>query len=76
MSDESGPAFPINDKLYNGSHHRSYPGMTPRDYFAAQAMGVVLGKALDLESPDPGYPRLVAELAYNVADAMLKERNK
>lgn len=65
-----GPAFPANHfDLTDGEH-----GMTLRDYFAAKAMQAYLSS----------YPRGVvsspiadiAADAWDMADAMLKERTK
>jgi hypothetical protein len=58
-----GPAFP---------HLTAYQhdaGMTLRDYFAAKAMGSIIG--LDKLSADQ-----VADIAYFMADAMIAERDK
>lgn len=61
-----GPAFPST--LTDDTLH--VPGMTLRDYFAAQAMqGYTAGK-YDL------YPHEKAEKAYKIADRMLEERAK
>ena len=69
MTDTSngGPAFPCDqDPLH------CYPGMTLRDWFAGQALSFCLaefgGNADD--------QRQYAEAAYQIADAMLKERDK
>jgi len=43
-------------------------GMTLRDYFAAQAMQ---GLIVDVVQPQYDY---IAETAYSMADAMMKER--
>ena len=65
-----GPAFPLHpsaDCRYNES------GMTLRDYFAAKAMQGILAATL---TPNTIWSQdEVAETAYTVADAMLKERN-
>jgi hypothetical protein len=59
-------AFPVG---YNG-----HQGMTLRDYFAAQAMQVLIAKTIsadfDFNTED------VAMGSYHMADAMLKERNE
>jgi hypothetical protein len=73
---QGGPAFPqeTNSLL-------SYSGMTLRDYFAAQAMtgaqiwDAVLNKKNAYFSQVNGCNAL-AETAYAIADAMLKEREK
>ena len=74
MKDEL--AFPIQD-AYSMSTER---GMTLRDYFAAQALtgaqiwdAVLNGKEASQFS---GGVNKLAEVAYAVADAMLKERSK
>ena len=66
--DTSGPAFPINA---NESADRCiYTGMTLRDYFAAKAM---LGL---LTSTRISKPDWIANDSYEMADAMLKAREK
>ncbi len=58
-------AFPVqgSDEL------SSDPGMSLRDYFAAQAMnGVLNDPNLDMSGDE------IARWAYAIADAMLKER--
>jgi len=70
MSDinTGGQAFP--DKYTNG--------MTLRDYFAAKAMPIFMAEMDGPDGDNPGGPtwqsHQVAELAYEVADAMLKAR--
>jgi hypothetical protein len=68
-----GPAFPHTDSMDTATR----PGMTLRDYFAAQALtgaqiwdAVLNGK----NSPFAGGVDKLAEVAYAVADAMLKAR--
>lgn len=69
-----GPAFPVV------TTHESYvsdSGMTLRDYFAAQAMtGAQIWDAVlnGQNSPFIGGVEKLAEVAYAVADAMLKAR--
>lgn len=61
--DNGGPAFP--------SH-----GMTLRDYFAAKAMqGFAAHNGLNVCGPNNAAYN-VAGMAYEMADAMLQERNK
>ena len=65
MSEENGgPAFPVIDGLVYGK------GMTLRDYFAAKAVSGLCA--------DPSMPSATkaAEIAYAVADAMLKAREE
>ncbi len=72
-----GPAFPFIDS----SSPLEHSGMTLRDYFAAQAMtgaqiwdAVLNGKNAQLSHE--GGVNTLAEIAYAVADAMLKAREK
>lgn len=70
------PAFPQTEETLVGEGK----GMTLRDYFAAQALGVILSALID----DPNSGKVAegalfaaaANSAYAVADAMLKERAK
>ena len=59
-------AFP---KPYNG-----HDGMTLRDYFAGKAMQVLIAKMISSEFDF--LDEDVAMSAYQMADAMLKERNE
>ena len=69
MSDThtGGPAFPAPA----GVSHITEQGMTLRDYFASKAMEGFLA-TVKVNCPDD----LIAEDAYNLADAMLKARKK
>ena len=60
-----GPAFPYEF----GSCNR---GMTLRDYFAAKAMQAFLSRRESITCPD----EIIAQDAYNAADAMLKAREQ
>jgi hypothetical protein len=60
-------AFPVS---YNG-----HEGMTLRDYFAAKAMQVLIAKMMNEEGWD-FIQEDVAMGSYQMADAMLKERNE
>ena len=63
-----GPAFPIHWQTHED-------GMTLRDYFAAKAMPSVL---VDAKLPPETWPKalpLIADFAYQMADAMLKARD-
>ncbi len=59
--DNGGPAFPTETFMTDG--------MTLRDYFAAKAMQGLLAR-------NAGGEGVVHEKAYQIADAMLKERAK
>ncbi len=65
-----GPAFPTRT---------SHPGMYLRDYFAAKAMQGLIARestgAFNFET-HPDDPWRVAMWAYDVADQMLKVREK
>jgi hypothetical protein len=63
------PAFPHSVLYQNGYIAPLAEGMTLRDYFAAKAMQAILN---DAEIFWEG----AAPLAYQYADAMLKERSK
>jgi hypothetical protein len=62
-----GPAFPTWEQDEYGSKFFN-EGMTLRDYFAAKAMQ---GMMHDVTQP---VGEVIAEWAYQVADAMLKAR--
>jgi hypothetical protein len=59
------PAFPIVVDYGDGVKYQT--GMTLRDYFAAKAMQALLGYEESTLQND-------AEVAYQMADAMMKER--
>lgn len=70
--DNGGPAFPAPDLGEQDFFQKgAYPGMTLRDYFAAQAMNGSMASC----APDQDItPRLMAKWSYEMADAMLKAR--
>lgn len=67
------PAFP-------STHHNGWgepeKGMTLRDYFAAKAMqgGIDLVPHMATPKVDKSVPQIIAEMAYEYADAMMKAR--
>ena len=68
------PAFPTTKPLdYWGDQNQ---GMTLRDYFAAKAMqgGIDLVPHMATPKVDKTVPQIIAEMAYEYADAMLKAR--
>ncbi len=77
--DDGGPAFPtiINVADEAGHLHRVVTGgMSLRDYFAAKAMQCLMADAIakvPLGAKTDGVD--VAEVAYEMADAMLEQRN-
>lgn len=67
MTDQTTPAFPQPTGI-----NLFYSGMTLRDYFAAKAMqSLILAEHSKNELNE-----IQAVMAYEVADAMLKERIK
>ena len=71
IANKGGPAFPQAVRETDGST-TYWHGMTLRDYFAAKAI-----HPLVVELDDEGnywHPHHLAELAYDIADAMLKAR--
>lgn len=73
MTDKTGgPAFPETRWDDMTRQDVQWTGMTLRDYFAAKAMQALInpkGESLDRITEVPEY-------AYQIADAMLKEREK
>ena len=69
---DGGPAFPTENFIDHGPnalHDVYHPGMSLRDWFAGMALtGVMLKTTAE--------PQLLASLAYDLADAMLKVREK
>jgi hypothetical protein len=64
-------AFPSEEKDGRGEHFQNHFGMTLRDYFAAKALhGAMTGKEYAVYTT----PEELAEVAYIMADAMLKQR--
>lgn len=51
-------------------------GISLRDWFAGQALGAVYATYLQHNKPEVGWFGDVARVAYEVADAMLEEREK
>lgn len=72
--DDGGQAFPSSSTAGGGGEYYAahMPGMTLRDYFAAKAMAAVITSPF----PETSLPCEIAETAYLMADAMLKERAK
>lgn len=79
--DAGGPAFPIHPDMPSRIgcvNSKSDAGMTLRDYFASSALagGLEQGSRDTMDGGWWHYPSLVAERAYDIADAMLEARNK
>lgn len=67
-TDDGGPAFPDPQEDWRGAK-----GMTLRDYFAAKAMYGILAGDHPITHDKHPLP-IVAHVAYELADAMLKAR--
>ena len=78
MANEGGNAFPTTVTDYvddNGKQWNHYEtGMTLRDWFAGQVVGVISNLKGAREGVGPA--ERLAEGAYMIADAMLKERER
>lgn len=67
------PAFPRpSSPAHEYGFHLHQDGMTLRDYFAAKAMQAFLSKDSAMTYPDD----IIAQDAYNAADAMMKAREE
>lgn len=79
-----GPAFPTVEQFNNNGSIAVYAdsGMSIRDYFAAKAMAAIQATPEHVlesdgsDGPSPLTDADIARLAYQMADAMLKERDK
>lgn len=75
---DGGPAFPRTAHLKEGDPDNYWSacaqdGMTLRDWFAGQALSVLM---LSGDPSREGHARLVASRAYAVADAMIAARGE
>ena len=69
MTDTGGPAFPTKNYAAIQPLAEGYSeGMTLRDWFAGKAMQGLMDAAMPMPE--------IAQAAYQMADAMLKERDK
>lgn len=74
---DGGSAFPNEGGDFSGLH--ADPGMTLRDYFAAQALTGMMANPDTFKNEKAGGAELRARLTgscYAIADAMLAERSK
>ena len=74
IPNDGGPAFPAEQhECQDNSWNQTFsPGMTLRDYFAASAL-MALNVQAHVAPPAAEY---LAYSAYNIADAMLKVRER
>lgn len=64
-------------EIPNGAFDDGENGMTLRDYFAAKAMqGILAGNYYNAILTNNGEDSFIVERAYELADAMLAEREK
>lgn len=78
MTNTGGPAFPC-ETIHPCGSHEQVDGLSIRDYFAAQAMtGAQIWDAIlnGKNAQFSGSVETLAEVAYAVADAMLKAREQ
>jgi len=64
-------AFPTSAQSWDIHNGRDLSGMDLRDYFAAKALNGLINY-----SPEPEEHKLIAELCYQLADAMMKARDE
>ena len=72
------PAFSVSAELCQDLTIEQQRGMTLRDYFAARAMqgGIDLVPHMATPKVDKTVPQIIAEMAYEYADAMMKAREE
>ena len=80
---DGGPAFPRAMSQFDGGTHMigdpefAQEGMTLRDYFAGQALAGMCSELSSLtNAKQADVLRVVTGSAYEMADAMLAERDK
>lgn len=79
-----GPAFPVQYETGGRDNSQiTYFGISVRDYFAAKAMATLIDQDDDdlrewVTDPEEGMPSIkaLAVASYEIADAMIAERNK
>ncbi|ELI9034594.1 hypothetical protein [Morganella morganii] len=78
MTDKTGgSAFPMLGSVAYNSDWDIDPGMTLRDYFAAKAMqGIITTAAAPILTSLAGLDDDIAKTSYELADAMLRAREK
>ena len=68
MSKGNSPAFPCQD-----SNKNIYTGMNLRDYIAMEALHAIIDGGEGIADYE-GEPKFLAKKSYEIADAMLNER--
>jgi hypothetical protein len=77
--DDGGPVYPsAQPHCPDGSWNQTYePGVTLRDHFAGQAMpAIISGWIESIPAPGETWDGMIARLAYEVADAMIRARGE
>lgn len=74
----SPPAFPCAGEVYGKPEDTRWtPGMSLRDWFAGQALvGVMANEAILRAAGGAGSSAFFSQMCYQVADAMLAERDR
>ena len=72
VKDATMQAYPFIEPAPDDAIKAYHPGISLRDYFAAKAMQAFLMQPASITAPD----EMIAEAAYDTADAMLKAREK
>ena len=80
MTKDGGPAFPQSVESWrNSGVHKDIPavpsGMSLRDWFAGKALAGMLANR-DTVAPNGDHRPVLAMVAYEMADAMLKAREQ
>ena len=75
--EDGGPAFPVVHEQYDYGYEQKMPkqvapGMTLRDYFAANAMV----RIMSYDKDGVMSPETLASASYRLADAMLRAREQ
>lgn len=75
--EDGGPAFP-GQRDYGPGQIESWVGLSLRDYFAGEALGVMCASNVNTTGTfaTPDGRAAVAAVCYLMSDAMLKERAK
>ncbi len=77
MANDGGPAFPLTADENNDRDWNLAGGMSLLDYFAGKALPTIMERA-DVQNKHgwPNWALTVAEMAYDVAAAMVAEKEK
>lgn len=78
--DDGGPAFPYTmwdkDSIGEMVPRQLITGLSIRDYFAGQALNALISGNATVRGGGDATPQDYPRWAYELADAMLKERSK